>query len=120
MEAQVFFGLDAFTGEPITRTKASHPYSYQPFEVWRSDKEQGDSGVYSDRLYQWDSQKFNACCREVWGNEGQYFDDRSPEDIERFLQLYFDKPGIRLTRIVECCNQSSGYPLWYFNYRNQQ
>jgi len=64
---------------------------------------------------QWDYKKFNECCKKVWGNEGQYFSNREPKDIEKFLSLYWNKK-IELTAIEECCNVSSGYPIWIFYY----
>ena len=73
--------------------------------------------VYSDRLYEWDYNKYNRCCREVFGNEGQYFHNRRREDIEKFLSLYFER-GITLTAIIQGCNQGNGYPYWVFFYKD--
>ena len=77
-----------------------------------------DEVVYSDRLYQWDSEKYNASCMAVWGNRGQYFYQRSPESIEMFLSLYFGREVI-LTAIEVEENASSGYPYWAFYFRNK-
>lgn len=73
--------------------------------------------AYSDRMHQWDYKKFNRCCKEVWGNEGQYFDPpaRTPAQIEQFLTLYRGKPT-KLIRIVRQVNVSNGFPLWFFEY----
>lgn len=103
-------------GNPISRTKQEYPYSYDPFVVWKRDYHKGKGHtVYSDRLIQWDYNKFNKCCQQVWNNTGQYFDNRKPNDIEKFLSKYFDKE-IKLTAIMEGCNISSGYPYWIFFY----
>jgi hypothetical protein len=110
-------GVNAYTGKPIKRTKAGFPYSYEPFETWSNGKEENHS-VYSDRLYSWDCEKFNAACHAVWGNREQYFDRRTPAEIERFLQHYYEAPDIRLTRVVESCNQASGYPVWHFFFQS--
>ena len=126
MEFQEYFTINlrsnAWTGEPITRTKDSHPYSYEPFTVFGSRPDEGvvSQGVYSDRMYQQDYEKYNACCMEVFGNEGQYFDQRSPKGIEKFLQLYYNKPNLKLLWVVEDCNQASGYPLWYFSFTEEE
>jgi hypothetical protein len=72
-----------------------------------------DNAVYSDRLYQWDYQKYDECFKTVWGNTGQYFNGRSSSDIEKFLCLYLGK-SVELTAVVEGCNASSGYPYWVF------
>lgn len=77
--------------------------------------EQATSTVYSDRLWQWDPQKFNTCCQEQWGDQGQYFGGRSPKSIESFLSDYLGKP-IKLVRIEQTENRSTGYPLWRFDY----
>ena len=107
---------NAWTGAPLERTKRSHPYSYEPFTVW-GVRTEGATGVYSDRMFQQSPSKFNVCCQEVWGNTGQYFDSRCPYEIEKFLQLYYEDLTIKLTWIVEDCNVSNGYPLWYFQFK---
>lgn len=106
-------------GKPVTRTKITHPYSYATFVLWRSNKpvtlESSDS-CDSDRMYTWNYKRHDNCCKEVWNNEGQYFDQRSPESIQKFLRLYFRNDTIVLNMIEEWCNQSSGYPGWHFSY----
>lgn len=109
-------------GGKIQRTKGEYPYSYSDFLLWVKDfkyiKNPECSVVCSDRLYKWDSKKYNKCCREVWGNEGQYFDCREAEDIEKFLRLYNDDPDLELRKIAEGCNVSNGYPYWVFWYKS--
>lgn len=109
--------VDAFTGEPITRTQQSHPYNYQCFETF-SNGEKGKSDVWTDRLWRWDDEKYNDCCKQVWGDEGQVFSHRSPATIEYFLRLYFDDDSIVLNRVVQSCNQANGFPVWYFAFTN--
>jgi hypothetical protein len=110
-------------GKPVAKTKEQCPYNYDSFVVWKGDykKDNYDNNhtVYCDRMWQQDWDKYNKCCREVWGNEGQYFDNRTPESIEKFLSLYYNRP-IKLTIIMEGCNWSTGYPVWifFFEYRN--
>lgn len=105
-------------GNPVKRTKEEYPYNYDSYVVWKGDyTENTDGCVYSDRLFQWDWEKYNRCCEEVWGNQGQYFNNRMPEDIEKFLSLYIGKK-IKLTAIMEGCNWSNGYPVWVFCYKN--
>lgn len=109
----MYFNLD---GKEIKRTPISHPYSYEPFVQWIGDyhKEKSHS-VYSDRMFQWDSEKYNNYCEEIFGNHGQYFDNRDPNKINQFLNKYFGKE-IKLTAILQCCNVSSGFPYWRFIY----
>jgi len=100
------------------KTPLTHPYNYDPFVIWENGEE-NNSSVYSDRMLQWDWNKFNECAKKVFGNEGQIFYDRDPEDIEKFLRLYFDEPNLILCRITQHCNQSTGYPLWRFDYKKE-
>ena len=104
-------------GNEIKRNPFSHPYNYDEYVIWKDenfDKEKY-SAVYSDRLYQWDLEKYNKCCQEVFENQGQQFYQREPKEIERFLSMYFDKE-IKLTAVMQGCNQSSGFPYWIFLY----
>lgn len=106
-------------GRPVERTKMDHPYSYDPFVVWCGAFNEATSRcVYSDRLFQWNSNKFNECCIKVFTNKGQYFYDRTPEDIERFLSEYLGE-SVKLTAVMEGCNASSGYPFWVFYYESK-
>lgn len=105
-------------GHPVQKTKDEYPYSYDTFVIWKKEYRKNKSQtVYSDRLKQWDAEKYNNCCQTVWDNHGQYFDRRTPEEIERFLSLYLEK-RIKLTAITQGCNVSSGYPYWVFYYED--
>ncbi|PFA29615.1 hypothetical protein CN384_07975 [Bacillus thuringiensis] len=109
-------GYVDINGNPVKKTKREYPYSYDPYVVWKKDYVEAKSHtVYSDRLLQWDYKKFEECCMDVWGNHRQGFNGREPEDIERFLSRYFGEK-VKLTVIMECCNVSSGYPIWVFYY----
>lgn len=73
--------------------------------------------VYSDRLYQWNSEKYDKCCKKVWNNTGQLFEERSkhPENIQTFLSLYFEK-DCDLVAVLTTTNVSTGFPLSCFFY----
>jgi len=103
-------------GRRAKKKPFNHPYDFDPHVTYLGDYQKGKgNAVYSDRLYQWDYKKFNSCCQEVFGDTGQYFDNRKPEDIERFLSLYLGT-NVKLTAIQKECNVSSGFPLWVFFY----
>lgn len=104
-------------GEPI-KTKQTHPYNYDPIVLYKNGKTATGS-VYSDRLFQQDYEKHDEICQKVFGNRGQYWDKREPKQIEKFLSEYFGKK-ITLTRITEYCNQSTGYPCWRFDYKDNE
>lgn len=108
-------------GRPIEKTPRSYPYSFDTYCVFKSNEWSSmDSGDYSDRLLQWDSKKFATCMKEVWGERaGQYFDNKEPKDIEKFLSLYHGK-NLELTGIEKACNQWNGYPYWIFYYKDKE
>lgn len=103
------------SADPNVRTKATHPYNYDPFTMWRGQGEP-DGGVYTDRLLQWDYEKHNRLCLKHFGNQGQYWADRDTDAIQAFLRDYLDAPELVLCEVQEQCNQSTGYPVWYFAY----
>lgn len=108
-------------GNPVKRTPRTHPYSYDAYVQWRGGaNDEITSSVYSDRMIQWDYQKFTKLREKHFGNGGQYFGGRNPAKIESFLRDYFDQPQLRLVVIQQCCNVSSGYPIWIFQYHLPQ
>lgn len=122
------FGFVSLYGKPLEKNKFDHPYSYDCYVTWQSpDYERGynfvdGSGldfIYSDRMLQWDYDKFVRCSNEVWSNSGQVFSTREPAEIEKFLRLYFDNEHIQLVVIGEGANPSSGYPYWVFGYKQK-
>lgn len=140
MKMITFSGYGIYVSDPeaidlVTRkkfknvkNKQEYPYSYDEFLQW--EKKLGDfkgygtdkeiHGLYSDRLFQWDPKKYNQICRDVFDNEGQYWNSRSPKDTEKFLQLYLDDPTVTLQWIIEGCNPGSGFPYWVFGYKKDE
>lgn len=112
-------------GKVIERPEREFPYSFSLHCKWVADEKdlekslklESSGSVYSDRMYQSNSDKYNQACRDVFGNEGQYFDKRTPKNIEKMLRQYFGIPSLVLTHIYKECNLSSGYPTWAFTYR---
>lgn len=110
-------GLVDYEGNPIKKSRASYPYSYSTFVQYRNgENSEVKSCAYSDRLFQWDTKKYNSLCEKHFGNTGQYFSRRNPSTIESFLRDYFDNQELRLIVIQEGCNVSNGYPFWVFHY----
>lgn len=106
-------------GNPVERTPWSHPYAYDEFVVYKAENfDEGNSWVYSDRMLQWDREKYGDAFHKVWpGKSGsQMFHNRKPEDINQFLNLYFEKK-VTLTAVLQGCNVSTGYPYWIFAYK---
>lgn len=104
-------------GQQVNRSKRDYPYSYDGFVTWRGgENDEAASTIYSDRLLQWDYEKHNDLCLKHFGNEGQYWDSRSPSKIEAFLRDWTGNQALRLILIMEYCNVSNGYPCWRFDY----
>lgn len=129
-DGSLFMGADGFDekGKPFwlspegernftsKRTPISHPYSYDPIILFTNTEVKASNTVYSDRLFQWNSDKHDKLCTEYFGNRGQVWRDRAPESIQSFLRAYIADQSIALVRIVEYCNPSNGYPCWRFDY----
>ena len=108
-----YSGYKDWKGNSIKRTPDNYSYSYDAYVIVKN-AEKYEHTVYSDRLFQFDSGKYNKFCQKHFGNEGQYWDNRSEEKIEAFLRDYYDKPDLRLIGIMQGCNVSNGYPYWVF------
>ena len=109
-----FFSMFAdWNGDPIERTPHEFPYSYDAYVISKKSDNYKHC-VYSDRLLQWNYDKHNELCLKHFGNEGQYWSDRSDDKIEAFLRDYLDKPELELVGIMNGCNVSNGYPYWIF------
>lgn len=100
------------------RTKLTHPYSYDPIIQWQSeDKElKATNTVYSDRLFQWDANKYAELTKKHFDDSGSNWVNRDHEKIELFLKEYFDNNELKLVSVIEYCNQATGYPCWRFDY----
>ncbi len=82
------------------------------------NNEKASESVYSDRLYGWDSKKYNETCQKIWGNQGQaFYSDRHPEDVEKFLRIMLDNENLTLVRILRYENTSNGFPYWRFDFK---
>lgn len=108
-------------GKPAIRSMSQYPYSFSSIAVWKGDNfSKTTDAIDTDRLMQWNYEQFNASCRKVWGNEGQAFYNRSPEEIELFLRDYFKMEELNLTGIEITCHMGNGYPYWTFYFENQE
>lgn len=85
---------------------------FKPDESWTT------ASAYSDRMLSWNRDQFDSACFKVWGNHGQMFytDRRNPDEIEKFLRLYFNKPELRLMLVRQHVNHATGFDLWFFAY----
>lgn len=104
-------------GEPTKRTKTTHPYSYDPYVVFRNGKnEEINETAYHDRMIQWDFQKFRDCLNKN-GIKGELSigDPENWNKIEPFLRDYFDDQELKLIILMEGANLANGYPYYVFH-----
>lgn len=105
-------------------TKQSHPYCYDPFTIWGKPhpSKECNGTVYTDRLDQWDSGKYDRLSRKHYcrgsNNFERPFDSHNckGELIEAFLRDWFDDPELRLLRVIEYCSPATGYQTWRLDY----
>ena len=102
----------------LPRTKYTHPYNYNPITQYDTGKKANNT-VYTDRLNQWDFEKSRKLREKHFGDIGDYWDTRSPEDIESFLRDYTNNNDLELIRVIEYCNQATGFPVWRLDYNDQ-
>lgn len=102
--------------EQALKTKESHPWSYDPILLYKNSKAVITATVYTDRLYQWSSQKHNQLCLKHFGDDSQIWNYRSSEKIESFLRDWFENPTVVLAAVTEYCNVATGYPVWRLDY----
>lgn len=101
-----------------TRTKLTHPYSYDPILQWKSGTPH-QHVVYTDRLNTWYGyERVQQLKLKHFGNIGDSWNNRRPKAIEEFLRELMNKPQLTVHRIEEHCNQASGYPVWLLGYND--
>lgn len=116
---ELYYHTDIGIKHIPTRTKYSHPYSYDPIVQYDNGKESNGS-VYTDRLMQWDYEKYNKCALKHFGDTRQYFDRLTPKQIQAFLREYLDDKKLILVKSIEMCNASNGFPLWLLQYKGSK
>lgn len=108
---------DGFLRHFPARTKFSHPYSYDPI-VLVDTGAKGDASAYSDRMVGWNYEKFYACLGKINNGKGEMafrWGDRKL--VTALMRDYNDDPALEVTRVVEMCNASTGYPVWLVVYK---
>lgn len=103
-------------GNRVAKSKFNNPYDYSPFRIFVRNHKNSDEVVYSDRLRQWNSERYRELLSKWFGNTSDNFSNRYPEQIQKFLSDYFEK-RILLTGIEQACNVGNGYPYWIFYFR---
>ena len=102
-----------FLPENITRDRMSYPYSYDPFLIYWNEETEGiecNNSIYTDRLSGWDYNKLRSLSQKHFGEQGDYWNNRSPEKIEAFLSEWTGKK-VTLIANIQYVHLSNGFPL---------
>ena len=106
------------TGNETVKKPYDYPNDFDEYIQWICDDffDKPNHAIYTDKLYEYDSDKYKKCSIKIWGNDELDFDNRTPIEIEKFLSLYFNK-DIELISVNKTSNIESGNPVWVFYYR---
>jgi hypothetical protein len=99
------------------KTKDEYPYSYDPFLIYYNEnaEQMATNFPYTDRLKQWDWDKYQRLCLKHFGNKSDHWHDRPADKIEAFLCDYTDKKVVLIANI-QYCNVANGYPVWCLHF----
>lgn len=104
----------------MPKTKASHPYSYDPIVLFSEDQtfDGHPRSCWSDHLFRQHPDTMSALKEKHFGSTGDYWPEQAPEKVKAFLSELLNVPELHLVRITEHCNVSSGYPVWHFMFED--
>lgn len=109
-----YYDEDGFIYHVPRRTVYSHPYSFDPVTLIHNPGEV-TGRAYSDRLAQWDYEKFRRCMGD--GGEGN-FNWGSRTKVQKLLSEYFDDDTIAVRKVMKTCNIATGDPVWYITWHS--
>lgn len=92
------------------RTPEDYPYGFSPYWLQRPEARVHAEWVYSDRMSQWDYEKFKHARQESEFNISYNFNF---EACKKLIQIYYEGK-YQCVGYALCCNVSSGYPIGMF------
>lgn len=96
-------------------TPECRPYNFSEYYLFNmKEKNTKYEAVYSDRMNQWDYEKFKRAL-DIVGSGMDWFD---PNKAEKFMSAYYGR-AIEVAAMARGCNQSSGYPYFIFWFRDK-
>ena len=98
------------------KTKQEAPYSYSPFYHFRDTSGAESESACSDRLRQWDCEKWNEARRMLSPGPLEYQSRLLPDAM---MSFYLGKP-VKVVSLAEGCNVSNDYPYYIFRWRDAQ
>ena len=100
------------------KDKLHHPYDFSPIilfgredEVKKSDR----NCVYDDRMFQWDSKKYDKALESASDKNGMMHWNNK-KAVQKLMDEYYGKGTHRVYMVVEWCNVSNGYPYHSVHY----
>lgn len=113
----------------LCRTPEGHPYSYDPYFLWKEDKDLNECEVaYDDRLMLWDGDKFEKSRAKATEktrpltpyNPGRYLVRTfNQQEVSIFLSEYFSR-SIKAKAMAIGCNQATGNPYLVFWFNTEE
>ncbi|MDU8351011.1 hypothetical protein RYA05_03770 [Pseudomonas syringae pv. actinidiae] len=117
-------------GNVIKRTRRDHPYNFDDFVSWVNPKYHGKTNpctikpegdkqlhtAYTDRMSGWDREKYSRCAEKHFTRDNGGIRHGGGAVATAFLAEYFGDPELELVKIVECCDHSSGYEIWRYDF----
>lgn len=100
------------------RTLEEHPYGYDAHYTWREfakNKMTGIEGLYSDRMRDWDPEKYTAAAK---ASGGGFIEHISQDQAKTFIETYYDGTK-ECVGFARCCNVASGYGIGIFFVRDK-
>lgn len=111
------FGRRGRDGEPVKRTRQSHPYTFDDYLLYETEAPAlANDSLYTDHMYHQEPEKYERLLRKHISTTSNFWEGRSPEKIQAFLRDYCDEPDLELVRVWACCDQSSGADHWQFEF----
>jgi hypothetical protein len=117
-------------GNRIERSKREYPYNFSDYVRWVNSKYRGRTNPctivleegkrldtsYTDHLASWNREHFDACFAKSLPIGSGGFRSGSAIAIQAFLRDYHRDENLELVKIVDCCNQASGFEIWRFDF----
>lgn len=104
-------------GMVVDKTMKYFPCDYDPFVVWKSPLySQTDMNYFynSQRMLKEDETRVRLLMKKHFGEAGDAYFERTPEQIEQFLRDYSGNPSLILV-FVKQAPKLAGGELWIFD-----
>ena len=115
MNCGMLINLD---GNEIVKKPYAHPYDFDEYIQWIDSDFFEDSNymINTNDLYSRDPNRYNTDCYFVWQNTDSSFEDRTPNEIENFLSVYFNVP-VEVMAINKYYDTNKKCVSWNIYYR---